>query len=82
MFHKIKKVIPKENLIIIAEFENGITKQYDIKGLLEKIEAFNILNNESIFNNVVVDTGGYGISWNENVDLSSEEIWENGVEIN
>lgn len=34
MFHKIKNIIPKENLIIIAEFENGIKKQYDIKKLL------------------------------------------------
>lgn len=81
MFHKIKNIIPKENLIIIAEFENGIKKQYDIKKLLNKIEIFSILNNKAIFNNVVVDSGGYGISWNENIDLSSEEIWENGVEI-
>ncbi len=28
MFHKIKNIIPKENLIIIAEFENGIKKEY------------------------------------------------------
>lgn len=26
MFHKIKNITPKENLIIIAEFENGIIK--------------------------------------------------------
>ena len=77
----IKNIIPKENLIIIAEFENGIKKEYDIKELLNKIEVFSILNNKDIFNNVVVDSGGYGISWSENIDLSSEEIWENGVEI-
>ena len=81
MFHKIKNIIPKENLIIITEFENGIIKQYDVKSLLDKIEAFNILNNKIIFNNLKIDIGGYGISWNENVDLSSEEIWKNGVNI-
>lgn len=81
MFYKIKNIIPKENLIIIAEFKNGIKKQYDMKKLLNKFEVFKILNNKDIFNNVVVDAGGYGISWNENIDLSSEEIWENGVEI-
>ncbi len=63
MFHKIKNIIPKENLIIIAEFENGIKKEYDIKELLNKIEVFSILNNKDIFNNVVVDISGYGISW-------------------
>lgn len=81
MFYKIKNIIPKENLIIIAEFKNGIKKQYDMKKLLNKFEVFKTLNNKDIFNNVVVDAGGYGISWNENIDLSSEEIWENGVEI-
>ena len=81
MFYKIKNIIPKENLIIIAEFENGVMKQYDVKILLNKIEAFKILNDKIIFNNVKIDIGGYGISWNENVDLSSEEIWENGVNI-
>ncbi len=81
MFHKIKNITPKENLIIIAEFENVIIKQYDIKKLLDKIEVFNILKDKNIFNNVKVDVGGYGISWNEDIDLSAEEIWENGVEI-
>lgn len=81
MFYKIKKVIPKENLIIIVEFENDIIKQYDIKRLLDKIEVFNILKDKNIFDNVKVDVGGYGISWNEDIDLSSEEIWENSIEI-
>ena len=74
-------VISKFYGIVIAEFENGIKKQYDMKKLLNKLEVFKILNNKDIFNNVVVDAGGNGISWNENIDLSSEEIWENGVEI-
>ena len=24
------------------------------------------------------DMGGYGVSWNDNIDLSAEEIWERG----
>ena len=37
-------------------------KIWSIKKLLNKIEVFSILNNKDIFNNVVVDSGGYGIS--------------------
>ena len=78
MFHKIIRVFPKENLIIEVEFENKIRKIYDINRVLEKWEVFKKLKNNNIFKNVKVDIGGYGISWNESIDLSCEEIWENG----
>ena len=28
---------------------------------------------------VEVDNGGYGISWNDDIDLSCDELFENGV---
>ena len=77
-FHTIKSVTVLENLIIQAEFSNGINKKYDIKKLIKKYEHFKILENIELFNKVKVDTGGYGIVWNEDFDLSSEEIWNNG----
>lgn len=81
MFHKIKEVTPKENLIIEVEFENAVKKMYDVKQVMEKWKVFKVLENGEIFKKVVVDAGGYGISWNESIDLSCEEIWENGIEI-
>ncbi len=78
MFHKISKVIPKENLIIEVEFENKIRKTYDIKKTIEKWKVFKDLEDENLFKLVKVDIGGYGISWNESIDLSCEEIWEKG----
>lgn len=78
MFHKIVEVKAKDNFILIAKFDNGIKKEYDIKIMMNKFEVFKELNNENLFKSVKVDVGGYGISWNENIDLSSEEIWENG----
>ena len=80
--NKIKKVYPKDDCILICEFENGIKKKYDIKILLEKYKIFKKLKeNRELFNHVVVDSGGYGISWNEEIDLAAEEIWENGEEV-
>ena len=26
-----------------------------------------------------VDVGGYGISWNDEIDLSCDELWDNDV---
>ena len=81
MFHKIVEVKPKGNFILIVKFENEVEKQYDVKIMMNKIEVFKELNDENLFKNVKIDVGGYGISWNENIDLSSEEIWNNGIEI-
>lgn len=30
---------------------------------------------------VVVDPGGYGISWNDELDMSEYELWTKGIEI-
>ena len=77
---KIKKVYPKENYTLICEFENEIKKKYDLKRLMEKYSIFKRLDKE-LFNKVIVDSGGYGISWNEEIDLAAEEIWENGIKL-
>ncbi len=79
MFHKIKNVLPKEDLIIEVEFENEVKKQYDIKKIISKWKVFEDLKDKELFFKVKVDQGGYGIIWNENIDLSCEEIWQNGI---
>ena len=77
-FHTIKSIKPLENMILEAVFFNGEIKKYDMKKLIKKHKVFKNLENKELFNKVKVDIGGYGIVWNEDIDLSSEEIWENG----
>ena len=77
-FHIIKSVKPLDNLVIEITFANGTKKEYDVKPLMQRWEVFKELQNIELFNKVKVDVGGYGIVWNDNIDLSSEEIWENG----
>ena len=80
MFHKIKLITPLDNYRLLAEFEDGTRKIYNVKILFEKCEDFQILLiNPVLFKQVTVDIGGYGIIWNDELDLSSEEIWENGI---
>lgn len=45
---------------------------------MNKWSIFEKLKEKELFEKVKVDVGGYGISWNEDIDLSCEEIWENG----
>ena len=77
-FYTIKLIKPLENMILEAVFSNGEIKKYDMKALIKKYEAFKELENKELFNKVKVDIGGYGIVWNEDIDLSCEEIWKNG----
>lgn len=80
-FHTIKFIKPLENMILEAVFSNGEIRKYDMKVLIKKYEVFKKLENKELFNKVKVDIGGYGIIWNEDIDLSSEEIWVNGITI-
>lgn len=79
MFHKLKKIQTRDNYIIEAEFQNGIKKIYDLKPILKKIEIFKKLKNKNLYNSAKIDIGGLGIIWNDEIDLSSEEIWNNGI---
>ncbi|MBI2758256.1 MAG: DUF2442 domain-containing protein [Chloroflexi bacterium] len=76
---KIQSVRPLENKRLLVRFVNGIEKIYDCNQLLH-LEAFRLLKNEAFFKTVKVDLGGYGISWNDEVDLSEYELWVNSKE--
>lgn len=79
MFHKVQKVKALPNFLEKVDFINGICKYYDVKPLLEIWQPFKALKyTNGLFNLVKVDVGGYGISWNDDLDLSCDELWENG----
>ena len=78
MFHKVKEVYALPDMKLPVLFADGTTKTYDVKPLLSRFEAFKALENEGLFNNVEVDIGGCGIVWNDDVDLSCDELWDNG----
>lgn len=81
MFRKIKDVIALQDMKVSVQFANGTTKIYDVARLIDKIDAFIPLQDKTLFNDVRVDVGGYGIVWNDDLDLSCDELWENGVEV-
>ena len=71
MTNKIKSVQTKENLIISVVFFNGTTKEYDVKNLFNIYPQLQDLKDQNLFKSVQVDSGGYGISWNDNLDLEA-----------
>lgn len=81
MFHKVKEVKPVKDYVLSVLFVDGTEKIYDIEPLFEEIDVFNSLKSISgLFEQVKVDAGGYGISWNDHIGLSCDELWDNGTQ--
>ena len=75
----IKHAEVLEEYILEVTFQNNVIKYYDVSELFEKWNVFQELKKDrKLFEQVKVDEGGYGISWNDNLDLSCNELWENG----
>lgn len=81
MFHKIYRVKSLPDTTLLVWFANGEIKHYDVKPLMTKWKPFSALQDEQLFSFVKVDAGGYGISWNDDIDLACNELWENGVSV-
>ena len=80
MFHKAKSVNALPDYKLSVQFCEGVTKIYDLKPLFDKLPVFSYFKeHEEEFFGVTIDVGGYGIVWNDDLDLSCDELWDNGV---
>ena len=83
MFHKVKAVNALPDYRLSVQFSEGVTKIYDVKPLFKKWVAFRALSRSpELFFRVRVDPGGYGVIWNDALDLSCDELFANGQTIN
>jgi hypothetical protein len=76
-YPKIVAATPLENYRLRIVFSNHITKIYDCSALLAH-PIFSLLHDQAIFRAVHVDQGGYGVFWNDDIDLSESELWLHG----
>jgi hypothetical protein len=67
-----------DNRTLLIEFSNHEVKRYDISNLLDK-PIFTPLQNPGFFKNFSIELGGYGLVWNDEIDISEYELWQNGV---
>ena len=82
MFHKVKNVNALPDFKLGVQFCEGVTKIYDMNPLFEKLPVFSYFKDKiEEFYAVGVDMGGYGIVWNDDLDLSCDELWENGIQV-
>ena len=82
MFYRIKKVKPLDNYKLQVTFFNNEIKEYNVSIWFDKNQDFKVLSNTTgLFEQVKVDTGGYGISWNDELDLSCNELYFNSISL-
>ncbi|MCP4402196.1 MAG: DUF2442 domain-containing protein [bacterium] len=76
-YPRIESVALLNDYNLRVTFTNHVIKNYDCTSLLQEPE-FLILRDPIIFRMVRVDRGGYGISWNDEIDVSESELWLHG----
>ena len=77
-YPKIQAVHPLAGKRLRVTFATGTTKIYDCTPLLKEL-AFAPLKDEWFFRHVQADRSGFGVVWNDSVDLSESEVWINGT---
>lgn len=82
MFYQVREIKPLLEYVLCVVFASGEKKKYNVQPLFSKWEAFKALTSvRGLFEQVKVDAGGYGISWNDEIDLSCNELYENGESV-
>ncbi len=80
MFIKITSVAALPDYVLLVGFVNGEYKQFDLKPLIDKYKPFKALTDiKGLYEQVKIDTGGYGLIWNDELDISADGIYEKGT---
>ena len=82
MFHKAIDLRYLEGTSLALTFRDGSVRKYDMASLFGKYPQLIQLEDRNLF--LSGRLVGYGIIWNDNLDISAETIYENGelIEIN
>lgn len=80
-FHKVCAVFPLPGLRLLSMFSNGVTKLYEMAPLIARYPILDKLRDEDCFSSAAVDRGGYGVVWDDDADVSADEIWDNGCQV-
>lgn len=82
VFHKVNSVTALKPYMLIVQFAEGVAKTYDVSTLFDKWPVFQSLQSDaSLFSKVRVDVGGHGVVWDDELDLSCNELFQNGQTI-
>lgn len=75
----IKSISVREPFILVVKFATGERKEVSLRTLIEGNDVFSIFNdNEDYFKEVKIDKGGFGLYWDDNLDVSADYLYDKG----
>lgn len=77
---QITKVVPKENFTLTLSFDNGETRLYDARPLLQAGTVFAPFRKWENFRRVYLDEN-HCVSWDIDPDVDSNKVWNNKVDL-
>lgn len=80
MFHKATDLRFLEGTAMEVIFQNGKVKRYDMASLFEKYPQLKALEDRTLFLSGRL-MGAYGIVWNDDLDIETETIWQDGATV-
>lgn len=73
------KVSVVKPFVFRTEFADGKVTEYDVRKLFDTFPIFKQLEDQELFSKIHLDPLGLGIIWNDEIDLSSDEPYFEGV---
>ena len=80
MFHKAIELRFLEGTALEVTFQTGEIKRYDMRVLFPKYPQLAALEDRDLFLSGKL-MGSYGIIWNDDLDIETETIYEDGVTV-
>ena len=77
MFHKATELNFGIGTTLLITFQTGEIKEYDVSALFNKYPQLSELKNRNLFTSGKL-AGGYGIIWNDELDLETETVYKEG----
>ena len=79
IIHTIHMAIPLPNFLVYIAFDNGACKIFDIKQLFSHktlgIKFSRLKNRKGLADKVKVDDGGYGLVWDDDINLGCDDLY-------
>lgn len=79
---RIEDVVPLQNNSLLVFFRDGTIRKCELNEYFKKTQRFSIiLKRPDCFAYVQIQTGGYGVQWDDNLSIKDSELYKMGKRV-